>query len=261
MHQIIFEIPSFIFYLVGIIIALLIYTFIVTLLKQDASIANFTWGLGCIIITIFTFIFSEFYARQILITTLILIWGTRLLIYIFSRYKKGADPRFVSWQNRTGFLSILFIAFWIFISQTTLMIVMSYPSIYTNFFSQEGLVILDYIALITWIIGFYFEAVGDYQLHQFIKNPENKGKIMDKGLWKYSRHPNYFGEITMWWSIYLIVLNIPGGWVTIIAPLTITFLLVFITGIPLNEKVFENNPEYQKYKKKTSMLIPCWPKK
>ena len=176
------------------------------------------------------------------------------------RYKKGADPRFVDWQKKWGFASYIFSFLWIVLLQGLLLLIMSYPGIFTNLRSQSGITALDIFGLLLWIFGFYFESVGDYQLYKFLNNPENKDKIMDQGLWKYTRHPNYFGEIIMWWSIFLIIISIPGGWVTIIAPLTITILLIFITGIPMNEKVLENNPEFQKYKKRTNMLIPGWPK-
>lgn len=107
-----------------------------------------------------------------------------------------------------------------------------------------------------WIIGFLCESIADNQLRAFINNPLNKGHIMQTGLWKYSRHPNYFGEVTQWWGIFIIGLGVAFGTLGIIGPLVITFLIVFVSGIPLAEKGMANNPEYQVYKSKTSALIP-----
>jgi len=138
---------------------------------------------------------------------------------------------------------------------------MSFPAALVNITNVPGLMVIDFCGLVIWIIGFLCEAISDQQLFAFMSNSSNKGKVMRTGLWSYSRHPNYFGEILMWWGIYIIALSVPGGWTAIIAPATITFLLVFITGIPWVEKAMGNNPEYQEYKKRTNMLIPWFPKK
>jgi steroid 5-alpha reductase family enzyme len=113
-----------------------------------------------------------------------------------------------------------------------------------------------------WAFGLVFEAIADFQLKKFIKNPQNKGKIMDRGLWRYSRHPNYFGEIVLWWGIFIITLSTMDLWyLKIIGPLTITVLIIFVSGIPLLEKRYQDNAEYQKYKLRTSSLLPLPPKK
>jgi steroid 5-alpha reductase family enzyme len=111
-----------------------------------------------------------------------------------------------------------------------------------------------------WVIGFFFESVGDAQLSRFIKDPANKGKLMQSGLWKYTRHPNYFGEVTQWWGLWIIALSVSYGWLGIIGPLTITTLILKVSGIPLLEKSMEGNPEFQEYKKRTSVFFPLPPK-
>ncbi len=123
--------------------------------------------------------------------------------------------------------------------------------------------ILDYIGISIWSIGFLFEFIADLQMHLFKKKPENKGKIMKKGLWKYSRHPNYFGEITMWFGLFFLALYEFMAWnfVSIISPIVIALLLIYVTGLPLAETRFKDNEEYQKYKQKTNALIPWFPKK
>jgi steroid 5-alpha reductase family enzyme len=105
------------------------------------------------------------------------------------------------------------------------------------------------------MIGFYFQSIGDYQLSVFIKT-KKPGDIMQRGLWKYSRHPNYFGEILMWWGIYIIVLPMPYGFLFLVSPLTITVLLAFVSGVPMLEEKCKNNSAYKEYKKHTPALIP-----
>ena len=175
------------------------------------------------------------------------------------RYK-GTDPRYQSWKHEGGVKALVINLGYIFGLQALLLALMSVPIYLVNTMSGPDLTVFDLIGLLIWMTGFYFESVSDHQLFQFMSDPLNKGKIMKYGLWHYSRHPNYFGEITMWWGIFLIALSVPSGWLAIIAPVTITFLLIFVTGVPWIEKVFENNPEYQEYKRKTSMLIPWFTK-
>lgn len=240
----------------------LLIMFVLVIGKKDFSFGNFTWGGGVVLLTLYTFLFvSSYSARQILLTLLVTLWGIRLSVFFYSRYKKGADPRYVSWAQNWGAWSIVLSFLWVVILNSIQTMVMSLPSLIVNTTINKPLTLLDLLGTLIWIIGFYFESVGDYQLYTFTRNPDNKGKIMDHGLWKYSRHPNYFGEIAMWWGVFLIALSAPYGYLALIAPLVITALLVFFTGIPWNEAVFKDNPDYQEYKKRTSMLIPWWPKK
>lgn len=250
-------------FVIGFIL-LLFYLFAmvaVVQIKKDNSIGNFTWGGGCLLLTLYTFFTTSLYlARQILVTVLIVLWSVRLIIYLYSRYKKGADPRFIAWQNQWGRYALLISIGWILFLQGALLLVMALPSVWINTHVSGLLALLDLIGLLVWLIGFICESISDYQLYRFMHDPGNKGKIMDAGLWHYSRHPNYFGEILMWWGIYLIAIAVPYGWITLITPLTITILLVFFTGIPWVEAVFKDNQAYQAYKQRTSMLIPWWPK-
>ena len=248
-------------------------------IKKDMSIGNFAWGGGVMLIAAYTFLAnSAFLPRQILTTTLILIWGSRLATYVYLRYKKGADPRYIEWENSwiekihqisilgkiisqtipNQILRLAISAGWIFGVNGFMMSIMALPILAINLSTIPGLNEVDILGLVFWIIGFICESIADFQLGTFMHNPANKGTILQTGLWKYSRHPNYFGEIMMWWGIFLIALAVPSGIYTIITPLTITITLRFITGVPWVEKVFDNNPAYQEYKKRTNTLIP-WP--
>jgi len=123
------------------------------------------------------------------------------------------------------------------------------------------LIITDYIGFVVWLTGFILETVADIQLYKFIHNPANAGKVMNQGLWYYSRHPNYFGESLMWWGIFIITLPVPYGLATIISPLLITYMLLKVSGVTLLESSLrEKRPEYINYIKTTSAFIPL-PKK
>ena len=121
---------------------------------------------------------------------------------------------------------------------------------------------LDALGSVVWATGFIFESVADWQLAQFKSDPANKGRIMDRGLWAYTRHPNYFGEFLVWWGVFLITLSTPNSWWTILSPVIITAVLLKMTGIPLTEKTLvEKRPGYSDYIKRTSAFVPWWPAK
>lgn len=231
-----------------------------TCYKKDTSIGNFTWGGGVLLVTLYTFLrLSTFLLQQIIATTFIIAWASRLIIYIYIRYT-GNDPRFVSWK-RTGIKAFIINLFWIF-GQLIMIVIMSYPLLCINTYNNpHSLAAWDIIGIIVWLCGYYWEAVSDQQLFTFIRNPLNKGKVLQSGLWHYSRHPNYFGESVMWIGIYFLALSIPYGWTAFIAPITIIFLLRFVTGVPLLENAMKDNPEYQEYKKNTNVFIPWFVKK
>ncbi len=239
-------------------LAIMIY---VAQTKRDMSIVNFTWGGGVALNALYSLLAGgTFYARQCLVTTLTLIWATRLAYYVYARYK-GDDPRFQSWKHEGGLRAFILNLLYMFGPQALTIALMSTPVLIVNFWSSAGITLGDLMGTLLWIVGFYWEVVGDLQLYTFVADPAHKGRILTTGLWRYSRHPNYFGEITMWWALFIIALSVDYGWIAVSAPLTITFLLLFVTGVPWIEKIFEDNLEYQDYKRKTSMLIPWFPRK
>ncbi len=230
---------------------------------KNNSIVDIGWGLGFVILSLYTFILSEVITlRSILVTILVLIWGSRLSYHILKRnWGKPEDFRYAKWRKEWGKWLVIRGFFQIFMLQGLLMLIIASPVIFINYAYQTGLQFLDFLGAAVWLTGFLFESVGDYQLAKFIQNPENKGEIMRYGLWKYTRHPNYFGEATMWWGIYIIALSIPGGFRFIISPLTITLLLLYVSGVPMLEKKFAANPKFQQYAQVTPKFFPWWPKK
>lgn len=234
----------------------LLSIFATVLILKDLSIGNFTWGGGAMLAGAYSFIFmSNFEWRQIIITIFLGIWGIRLTSFLLMRYCKAQDPRFAKWRSNLNAVFIFKSFAWVVLAQGILLVMMASPFVLINIYSTPTLTYLDYVGIIGWLFGFIFECVADYQLHVFKNNPENKNKILQTGLWKYSRHPNYFGESVLWWSWYLMALQVPYGWATIVAPLAMTCILRFFSA-PLIEKTLGNNPEYKAYQENTSMFVP-----
>lgn len=237
--------------------------FLLALKKKDNSIVDIAWGLGFVGVAILTFFLKEGWTtRQILVSGLVFIWGTRLAIHIAIRNKgKGEDFRYAKWRKEWGRWFLLRSYFQVFMLQGVFLLVISLPIVFVNFSDGPGLSLTDFLGVGVWGVGFIFEAVGDYQLKRFKKRPENKGKIITTGLWKYTRHPNYFGEVAIWWGIFLLALPVKNGWFAILCPLLITFLLLRVSGVTMLEKKYAGNAEFEAYAKKTNAFFPWFPKK
>jgi steroid 5-alpha reductase family enzyme len=253
-------------YYTSLALVLFIYMsvwFIISLFKKRNDVADIAWGLGFIILTWSSFWVRDFDSglRGMLIGILISIWGLRLAYHIYKRNKgKIEDYRYLAWRQAWGkwFYPRSYLQVYILQGILLFMIVLPTLVINKNLSSPFGL--LDVLGLIVWVIGFFFESVGDKQLAVFIKNPENKGKLMREGLWKYTRHPNYFGEVTMWWGIWIISLSVDMVWFSVLGPLTITVLILKISGIPMLEIKMKENPDFADYEKKTNKFIPLFVK-
>lgn len=244
------------------ILAVLLFCYLTSMValatyKGDTSIANFTWGGGVLLVTLFTFFtMSSFLPRQIIATAMIVLWASRLIMHVYKRYT-GTDPRFTAWHWQ-GLRALGMNCMWIY-GQIIMIVIMSYPLVLINRAQLSGLTLFDLIGILVWIIGYAIEAISDQQLFVFMHNPANKGHVINTGLWRYSRHPNYFGEALMWFGIWIIALSVPFGMTAIITPLVITFLLRFVTGVPLIERAMKDNPEYQEYTKTTNAFVPWFP--
>lgn len=237
--------------------------FILALITRKNSIVDIGWGLGFILVTLYNLFSSGSPdSRQLLTSVLIIAWGLRLSIYIYLRNKgKPEDFRYAKWRKDWGKHWLLRSYLQVFVLQGFFMFTIVYPVVMLNGLHYAGLNLLDLLGTVIWLSGFIMESVADYQKSQFKQNPENRHRILDTGLWKYSRHPNYFGETLIWWGIFLIVSNVHNGILAIFSPIVITILLTKISGIPLIEKHHTNDPEYDAYKRRTSAFIPWKSKK
>ncbi|NLE94094.1 MAG: DUF1295 domain-containing protein [Dehalococcoidia bacterium] len=237
--------------------------FVAALRLRDNSIVDIGWGVGFILVTLVTLVHSgTAEVRQLLVAVLVLIWGLRLAIRIYRRNRgKGEDFRYKKWREDWGEHWRRRAYLFVFVGQGVMMLLITVPIMLINTYAGPALGGLDLVGVLVWLLGFYFEAVGDSQLDRFLKDASNRGKVMDRGLWRYTRHPNYFGEVTQWWGVYLIAFSIPWGWLGIIGPVTITVLIVAYSGVPMLEKTMMKNPLYVEYAKRTSVFFPLPPKK
>jgi len=236
--------------------------FAISLIYKDNSLADVAWGLGFLIIAVYTLLSApHFHARSLLTSILILFWATRLSGYIWLRRKKrrGEDFRYAQWRRKWGRFFVLRTYFQVFLLQGMFMLIIALPVMAINSTgNQKALGFIDILGLAVWIAGFIFETAADRQMSRFKKDAANRGRILTEGLWKYSRHPNYFGEALMWWGIMMLALPVANGWIMVISPLLMTILLRFVSGVPMLEKKYAGNPEFEAYARRTNAFIP-WP--
>lgn len=238
----------------------MIFWYFISVLKKRNDVADIAWGLGFVLMAWLAFYFSGYSLIALIVNIFVTIWGLRLSTHIYLRNRnKGEDSRYLVWRKEWKYFYLRSF-FQVFLLQGFLLFLIVYPVIFINENAPSNFNIFYTLGIFVWICGFIFESVADWQLKNFISQPENKGKIMQSGLWAYSRHPNYFGEVTMWWGIFLIALFLPYGVFTILGPLVITYLILFVSGVPMLEKKYEGNPDFEDYKKRTSRFIPMLPK-
>ena len=248
----------------GLIIFIYFFVFfIVGSVIKNNSIVDMGWGVGFVIVAFATFIRqSVFTFSSFVVLILVSLWGLRLFYHIFKRnFGKAEDFRYANWRKEWGKYVIPRAFLQVYMLQGVFMLIVSMPVILTLIYSKEGLSLSIILGMIVWTVGYFFEVVGDKQLKDFLSKSENKGKIMTQGLWKYTRHPNYFGEATMWWGLFLISFGATGRILGLISPVTITYLLVFVSGVPMLEKKYKEREDFKEYMNKTSVFIPWFPKK
>ncbi|NCP87055.1 MAG: hypothetical protein CO094_06570 [Anaerolineae bacterium CG_4_9_14_3_um_filter_57_17] len=243
-----------------IILGLMIALWLISLALKNASIVDIFWGTGFVI----TFwagtwlVPGGFSARMILLGIIVSLWGLRLSLYILQRNAgHPEDFRYAKWRQEAGAAWWWRSFFKVFFLQGVLMWIIAIPLLAAQTGgANPALNGLDFLGALFWLIGFAFEAGGDYQLAQFKSNPANKGKLLFTGFWGRTRHPNYFGDAAQWWGFYLIALA-AGGWWSIFSPLIMTFLLMKVSGVALLEKTLKaTKPGYAEYIANTPDFFP-----
>ncbi|MCF8227823.1 MAG: DUF1295 domain-containing protein [Bacteroidales bacterium] len=242
---------------ISIFIYMLVFYIIAQFIK-DNSIVDIGWGGGFIIVSLVLLFYTENYGLpQLIMLLAVVLWGLRLSIHIFARNKgKEEDFRYANWRKQWGKMAWLIAFFKVFMLQGLVMLIVSLPIIINFAGVTEQICFLHYLGIALFLIGYYFEVVGDYQMSQFKKKPENKGRIIEEGLWKHTRHPNYFGEAVLWWGIFFMALPANLGWIAVISPLVMTFLLRYGSGVPMLEKKYEGREDWEAYKKRTPVFFP-----
>jgi len=237
-----------------IIFCYMLFWFFLGIYLRDNSVVDIGWGLGFVVIAWFMFLQSLMTLPQWIVTVLVTIWGLRLAIHIFLRHN-GEDWRYRQWRDEWTWVKTRAF-FQVYMLQGIFMWIIALPIIMV-YESNPDLRTWTIIGTIVWTIGFFFEAVGDWQLARFVRT-RKPGEIMTTGLWRYTRHPNYFGEVVLWWGLYLIAA--PVSWWTIVSPIAVTFLLLKVSGIPMLERKYKGNPQFEAYKQRTNAFFPASPR-
>jgi steroid 5-alpha reductase family enzyme len=248
-----------------LLMSLLTILWIVSVFIKDASIVDIFWGMTFVVTnTYYFFATGDLYTRKIILIVLVTLWGLRLSIFLaYRNIGKGEDYRYQEFRKKYGPERYWWFSFFqVYLLQGIFSILVSVTLLGAHFNTQNNdLNFLDYLGILVWLIGFIFEAGGDYQITKFKKNPENKGRVLNTGFWKYTRHPNYFGDSAVWWA-YAIFSIAAGSYWTIVGSFIMTFLLLKVSGVALLEKSLKaGKPEYNDYIQKTNSFLPWFPKK
>jgi steroid 5-alpha reductase family enzyme len=253
------------FQALGVILMLMTILWIVSIFIKNVSIVDIFWGAGFAVTAVFYFLLAEGNAqRNIVLLFLVAIWGIRLSLYLAWRnIGKGEDFRYREFRKKYGENRYWWVSFFqTFLLQGVLMWLISVPLLGAMFYREQSFPgIIDFAAILLWIIGFIFETGGDFQLARFKSDPANKGKLLDTGFWKYTRHPNYFGDSAVWWGYGLFCLA-AGSFFPVLGSVLMTALIIKVSGVALLERsLSDQKPQYREYIERTSAFIPWFPKK
>lgn len=237
--------------------------FIIGLSARDNSLIDIAYGPAFIVASWGAWLFGGSAGfRPLLLLGLVTLWGMRLGLHIGLRHRgKGEDFRYRSFREAWGNTIIWRSFLQIYLLQGAVVFVMAMPILLTIASPGGGPRWSDFLGILLFAVGFFFEAVGDWQLTRFKQNPAHRGQTIEEGLWRYTRHPNYFGEAVLWWGIFFIGLGSPAGLWGLISPLTICFLLLKVSGIPMLEAKYIGNLRFEAYKARTNAFFPWFPKK
>jgi steroid 5-alpha reductase family enzyme len=248
--------------IVNAVLAFLYMTgwFFIGYVRKRLDAVDTAWGLGFVLLA-WAAAIQQANMRSLLVAGLVSIWGVRLSAHIGARSRRNThdDPRYVELSRkwRGNFWRRAYVS--IFMVQGALVWIISLPVVMAGGVQLSGWEWLTAAGGLVWLVGFCFESVADRQLRMFLKDTEHP-KVLRTGLWRYSRHPNYFGELLMWWGIGMIALQTSYGWVGLAGPLTLTVLILFVSGIPPIERRRAKDPAYREYQKRTSVLVPLPPR-
>lgn len=246
-----------------LILGFMVAAWIVSLVIKKASIADPCWGLGFVVVAVYYHLSTANDSlRKVIVLTLVTIWGLRLFAYLLWRsYGKPEDYRYAQFRKEYGAHRYWWVSFFqVFVLQGVLLWMISVPLLSAQYYDQQpGW--LDGIALGCWLIGFIFESGGDFQLVKFKSNPANKGKVLNTGFWRYTRHPNYFGDACVWWGFGLFSVAAESYW-PVLGSVLMTFLLLKVSGVAMLERSLKTTkPEYSEYIRKTNAFLPWIPRK
>lgn len=248
----------------AIVVVLVLLLWIVATIRRDVSIADVFWGTGFAVVVWAAFIWNGASgARSILVLVLTTLWGLRLSLFLLWRnWGESEDRRYCAMRNRHGnrFWWVSLVT--VFLLQGAILEFVSLPiQAVMSEMIPKSLGAMDVAGVALWCVGLLFETISDWQLAAFKLNPQNTGQVMDRGLWRYTRHPNYFGDFCVWWGIYVVAAS-GGAWWTIASPLLMSFLLLRVSGVTLLESnIRERRPRYADYQARTNVFFPGPPRR
>ena len=232
---------------------------------RDASIVDPWWSISFLVVTFHTALHTGLTPAKTVLLIVVAAWALRLWLHLLVRsIGKPEDPRYVNFRKRYGAERYWWVSFFqVFLLQGTLALLISTPlQLAAAAPLPDELSLNHYIGLALFVVGFLCETVADWQLTAFRRNPANKGQVLHSGLWRWSRHPNYFGESLLWWGFWCFALGQPYGWLTALAPAFMTFLLLKVSGVTmLDAQLKRTKPDYDVYMRRTSAFVPLPPKK
>jgi steroid 5-alpha reductase family enzyme len=248
----------------AVVAVLMVGLWAVSIRLRDVSIIDPAWGPAFVLVALTCALAGAGDpGRRWLLLVLTAIWGLRLGGYLLVRklHDRGEDRRYASMRERRGAAFIPWSLVWIFGLQGLLVLIVSLP-LQVAADRAGGMSWPVAFGAALWAIGFAFESVGDEQLRRFKARPESGGEVMDAGLWRYTRHPNYFGDFCVWWGLWLLALTAGGTWWTVIGPLVMTLLLMRVSGAArLERDIGERRPQYADYIRRTSAFFPLPPRR
>lgn len=248
-----------------VIMSMMTILWVISVFIKNVSIVDPFWSIGFLLVGIFYFLKTDgLESRKYILLILLIIWSVRLSVYLGKRnWGEGEDFRYQQFRKDYGEHRYWWLSFFqVFLLQGVLLWLISAPLLAAQYFMpNSSLNMMDYVAIIIWIIGFIFEAGGDYQLARFKSNSINKGRVLQTGLWRYTRHPNYFGDALIWWAYGLFSLA-AGSYIPLLSSLLMTLLIIKISGVAMLERTLsKTKPQYIEYIEKTSAFFPWFPKK
>lgn len=254
------EMPELLITNFAAILGLHFSVWLLSLIRRHVSIIDLFWGLGFVLIAWLTYFRSDADSSLgLVIASMVTLWGVRLSGYLTWRnWGQPEDRRYGEMRGKHGARFPLVSLLTVFGLQAVLTWIISLP-LQLGIPEVSELSALRLLGIGLWLVGLSFESVGDLQLARFKADPANRGKVMNQGLWRYTRHPNYFGDCVVWWGFYLSTVQPSSWWLTLLGPLLMSFLLMRVSGVTLLEKSLSSRLEgYEAYVTRTSAFMP-WP--
>lgn len=247
----------------GCLTVLMLMLWVISVIRRDASVVDPFWGTGFVCVAWLACGWNHAtHSRAILLACLTTAWGLRLSLYLLRRnWSHGEDRRYAAMRAYHGTRFAWVSLFTVFLLQGIILWFVALPlQVAISNDVAVPLAWTDLLGLSVWLVGFLFESIGDWQMARFQADPTNAGRVMDRGLWRYTRHPNYFGDFCVWWGLYLLAVPAGAAW-TIGSPLVMSVLLMKISGVTLLEStITERRPAYAEYRARTSAFFPWFPR-